>query len=53
VITGSGIVYFTSESEARANEQYEMPAEIQQLSDQLMSAEAIDEYMDLESPVLR
>jgi hypothetical protein len=51
--TYSDIVYFTSESEARANERKEMPAEIQQLSEQLMSAAAIDEYIDLESPVLR
>jgi hypothetical protein len=51
--TYSDIVYFTSESEARVNEQKEMPAEVQQLSEQLMSAVAIDEYIDLRSPVLR
>jgi hypothetical protein len=48
----SDIVYFTSESEARANEQKEMPAELQQLMEQLMSAAAIDEYLDLRHPVL-
>jgi len=50
--TYSDIVYFTSESEARANEQKEMPAELQQLTEQLMSAAAIDEYIDLKHPVL-
>jgi hypothetical protein len=50
--TYSDIVYFTSESEARANEQKEMPGELQQLMEQLMSAAAIDQYIDLKHPVL-
>jgi hypothetical protein len=50
--TYSDIVYFTSESDARANEQKEMPAELQQLMGELMSAAAIDEYIDLKHPVL-
>jgi hypothetical protein len=51
--TYSDIVYFTSEAEARANEQRDMPAELQALMEQLMSAAAIDEYVDLKHPVLR
>ena len=51
--TYTDIVYFTSEAEARANEQKEMPAELQQLMEQLMSAASIDEYIDLTDPVLR
>jgi hypothetical protein len=47
------IVYFTSEAEARANEQKEMPAEAQQLLDDLMSAIVVDEYFDLKNPALR
>jgi hypothetical protein len=51
--TYTDIVYFTSEAEARANEQRDMPAELQQLMEQLMSAAAVDEYLDLKDPVLR
>jgi hypothetical protein len=47
------IVYFTSEAEARANEQKEMPAEAQTLLDEFMSAVVVDEYFDLKNPVLR
>ena len=47
------IVYFTSEAEARANEQKEMPPEAQQLLDDLMSAIVVDEYFDLKNPALR
>jgi hypothetical protein len=51
--TYSDIVYFSSETEARANEQKEMPAELQQLMEELMRAAAIDEYLDLKNPALR
>jgi hypothetical protein len=47
------IVYFTSEAEARANEQKEMPAEAQKLLEELMSAIVVDEYFDVKDPVLR
>jgi hypothetical protein len=47
------IVYFTSEAEARANEQKEMPAEAQKLMEELMSAVEVDEYLDLKDPSLR
>jgi hypothetical protein len=46
------IVYFSSEAEARANEQKEMPAEAQKLLDDLMSAVVVDEYFDLKDPAL-
>lgn len=47
------VVYFTSEADARANEQKPMPAEAQKLFDELMSAIAVDEYLDLKDPDLR
>jgi hypothetical protein len=47
------IVYFTSEADARANEQKEMPAEAQKLFEELMSAITVDEYLDLKDPVMR
>ena len=47
------IVYFTSEAEARANEQKEMPAEAQKLMEELMSAIEVDEYLDLKNPFFR
>jgi len=47
------IVYFTSEAEARANEQKEMPAEAKQLLDDLTRAISVDEYFDLKDPALR
>ena len=47
------VVYFTSEADARANEQKEMPAEAQKLFEELMSAVSVDEYFDLKDPVLR
>jgi hypothetical protein len=50
--TYTDIVYFTSEAEARANEQNDMPAELQELMEQLMSAAEVDEYLDLKDPVL-
>ena len=46
-------MYFTSEAEARANEQKEMPAEAQKLFEELMSAVEVDEYFDLKDPSLR
>jgi hypothetical protein len=51
--TYSDIVYFSSESEARANEQKDMPAELQQFTEELMRAAVIDEYLDLKNPALR
>ena len=47
------IVYFTSEADARANEQKEMPPEAQKLLEELMSAIVVDEYFDLKDPALR
>ena len=49
----SDIVYFTSEADARANEQKEMPPEAQKLLEELMSAIVVDEYFDLKDPALR
>jgi hypothetical protein len=51
--TYTDVVYFTSEAAARENESKEMPADAQQMFDQLMSAVAIDEYLDLTDPWLR
>lgn len=51
--TYTDIVYFTSEADARANEQKQPTAEIEQLMELLMSAVAVDEYIDLEDPTLR
>jgi hypothetical protein len=51
--TYTDIVYFTSEAEARANEQNQPPPKIEQLMGQLMSAVSVDEYIDLKNPVLR
>jgi len=41
------VVYFSSEAEARANEQRELPPEAQARLQQLQSALEIDEYLDL------
>jgi hypothetical protein len=43
-------VYFTSEAEARQGETKEMPADAGALFNQLMSAIAVDEYLDLKDP---
>ena len=51
--TYTDIVYFTSQAEARANETKEMPADAQAMFEALMSAVAIDEYLDIADPVLR
>jgi hypothetical protein len=51
--TYTDIVYFTSEAEARANEQNTPPPAIEQLMGQLMSAMPVDEYIDLKDPALR
>jgi hypothetical protein len=50
--TYTDVVYFTSQTEARANEAKEMPADAQAMFEALMSAVAIDEYLDLTDPVL-
>jgi hypothetical protein len=41
------VVYFSSEAEARANEKKEMPAEAQQMMDEMMSALDVTEFLDL------
>jgi hypothetical protein len=51
--TYTDIVYFSSEKEARTNEAKEMSPEAQEMFEQLMSAVAIDEYIDLGDPWLR
>ena len=48
----SDIVYFTNETDARANEQKPMPADLQALMEESMAAGPIDEYFDLVDPVL-
>jgi hypothetical protein len=50
--TYTDVVYFSSEAEARANETKEMSAEAQAMFESLMSAVAIDEYLDLSAPTL-
>ena len=46
------LVYFQSEAEARQGETKEMPAELGALFGELMSAIAVDEYLDLKDPWL-
>jgi hypothetical protein len=48
--TYTDVVYFTSESEARANEAKPMPAEAEALMGELMASITIDDYYDLTSP---
>lgn len=45
-------VYFESEAEARQGETKEMPADVSALFTELMSATAVDEYLDLKEPWL-
>jgi hypothetical protein len=45
-------VYFESEAEARQGETKEMPADVSALFTELMSATAVDEYLDLKDPWL-
>jgi hypothetical protein len=47
------IVYFTSEADARAGEKNEPQGEAKRLMDDLMSAIEVDEYLDLQNPVMR
>jgi hypothetical protein len=47
------IVYFTSEAEARAAEQREMPPDAQAMIQEFESALAVDEYFDLKHVTLR
>jgi hypothetical protein len=47
------LVYFTSEAAARQGESIEMPAHLQALYQELMSAITVDEYLDLKDPWLR
>lgn len=51
--TYSDIIYFTSEADAREGEKKEMPAEMQAMFEDFMSALPIDEYLDLKGPWLR
>jgi hypothetical protein len=44
------VVYFESEAEARQGETKEMPPELGALFGELMSAIAVDEYIDLKDP---
>jgi hypothetical protein len=44
------VVYFESEAEARQGETKEMPADVGELFTELMSAIAVDEYLDLKNP---
>jgi hypothetical protein len=46
-------VYFTSEAAAREGEAKEMPAELQPVFDELMSAITVEEYLDLKDPWIR
>ena len=47
------LVYFTSEADARANEQKAPTGEAKELLDQVMSAITVDEYLDLRNPTLQ
>ena len=47
------LVYFTSEADARAGEQREMPADAQAMMQEFESALAVDEYLDLTRLTLR
>jgi len=50
--TFTNAVYFRSESEARANEAKEMPAEMMAMFSDWMSAAPVDEYLDIRTPRL-
>jgi hypothetical protein len=51
--TYTDAVYFTSEAEARANETKEMPAEAQQMMQDMDAAIEITEFLDIPHPILR
>lgn len=48
--TYTDAIYFTSEAEARRHEAKDLPAELQAMFEEWMSAITIDEYLDLEQP---
>ncbi len=48
--TYTDVVYFESEAEARQGETKEMPDDVSALFHELMSAIAVDEYLDLKDP---
>lgn len=50
--TYTDAIYFKSEAEARANESKEMPADMQAMFQEWMSAATVDEYLDLKRPRL-
>jgi hypothetical protein len=45
-------VYFTSEAEARANEDKELPPDMRAMFEEWMAAATVDEYLDLKEPRL-
>ena len=47
------VVYFSSEAEARANEQKAMPDDAQEMMQQLEAALEIEEYLDLRHLTMR
>jgi len=51
--TYTDCVYFTSQAEARANENKELPAEAQAMFGDFMSAFEVTDYLDLADPWLR
>jgi hypothetical protein len=51
--TYTDVVYFSSEEEARANESKPMPADAQQMMDDMEAAIEITEFFDLRRPTLR
>jgi len=50
--TYTDVVYFSSQDEARANETKPMSTEAQAMFEALMSAVAVDEYLDITAPEL-
>ncbi len=50
--TFSQAIYFTSEEEARANEQKETPPELAPMFEEFMAAATVEEFLDLKEPRL-
>jgi hypothetical protein len=54
VVHGDGTytdaIYFTSEAEARQNENKEMPEDMKAMFEDFMTAASVDEYLDLKDP---
>lgn len=51
--TYTDLIYFTSEAAAREGEAKPMPAELQAMFEEFMSAMTVDEFLDLKDPWLR